>query len=282
MGIPILTITGDDDGDQSGAMTYYRDFMRDASPAARQRHYLVIGPWDHAGTRTPVRQVGGLEFGEASMIDLNRLHKEWYDWTLKDGPRPEFLKPDRRDAAAEPLRQRCHLSQRAVSRGDRNLGLRQTQRLAGARRPRHRPAGQPLRDPPRRQERAAERRSAARPLPALAEPRGAGHPPAASSATISPTSPGSRAGSRKAAGCACSWPRSTAASSRRTTTAASRWQPSPAPTPGSRTSRSITTPTARARSRSRSCGIGPRLQQFVNMRVRHRRRSQAKCMTVAK
>jgi putative CocE/NonD family hydrolase len=92
MEVPILTITGHYDGDQPGAMTYYRDFMRDASPAARQRHYLIIGPWDHAGTRTPNKQVGGLEFGDASMVDLNRLHKEWYDWTLKGGPRPEFLK----------------------------------------------------------------------------------------------------------------------------------------------------------------------------------------------
>jgi putative CocE/NonD family hydrolase len=91
MEVPILTITGDYDGDQPGAMAYYLDFMRHASPAARQRHYLVIGPWDHAGTRTPAMQVGGLEFGEASMLDMNRLHKDWYDWTLKGGPRPEFL-----------------------------------------------------------------------------------------------------------------------------------------------------------------------------------------------
>ena len=26
------------------------------------------------------------------MLDLNKLHTEWYDWTLKDGPKPEFLK----------------------------------------------------------------------------------------------------------------------------------------------------------------------------------------------
>jgi putative CocE/NonD family hydrolase len=90
--VPILTITGHYDGDQQGAMSYYLDFMRHASPAARQRHYLIIGPWDHAGTRTPAKKVGGLEFGDASVVDLNRLHKQWYDWTLKGGPRPEFLK----------------------------------------------------------------------------------------------------------------------------------------------------------------------------------------------
>lgn len=92
MAAPILTITGHYDGDQAGAMAYYLDHMRYAAPEARQRHYLVIGPWDHSGTRTPSRQVGGLEFGDASMVDLNRLHREWYDWTLKGGPRPEFLK----------------------------------------------------------------------------------------------------------------------------------------------------------------------------------------------
>lgn len=89
--IPILTITGHYDGDQPGAMQFYRRHMRSASPA-RDRHYLVIGPWDHAGTRTPNREVGGLTFGEASLVDLNKLHKEWYDWILKEGSRPEFLK----------------------------------------------------------------------------------------------------------------------------------------------------------------------------------------------
>ena len=89
--IPILTITGHYDADQPGAMHYYRRHMKSSSPAANQ-HYLIIGPWDHAGTRTPNKEFGGLTFGEASLLDLNKLHKEWYDWTLKQGPKPEFLK----------------------------------------------------------------------------------------------------------------------------------------------------------------------------------------------
>ncbi|UCC71030.1 MAG: CocE/NonD family hydrolase [Gemmatimonadota bacterium] len=89
--LPILTITGHYDGDQPGAMEFYKRHMQFASLAARQRHYLIIGPWDHGGTRTPRREVGGLVFGEASLLDLNTLHKEWYDWTMKDGPKPEFL-----------------------------------------------------------------------------------------------------------------------------------------------------------------------------------------------
>jgi putative CocE/NonD family hydrolase len=89
--IPILTITGSYDGDQPGAMTYYRRHMQFGADDAKTRHYLVIGPWDHAGTRTPNREVGGLKFGEASMVDLNKLHLEWYDWTMKSGSRPGFL-----------------------------------------------------------------------------------------------------------------------------------------------------------------------------------------------
>jgi len=89
--LPILTITGHYDGDQPGALSYYREHLRYAPQAVRDRHYLIIGPWDHAGTRTPNAQVGGLTFGEASVLDLNGLHKEWYDWTMKGGPRPKFL-----------------------------------------------------------------------------------------------------------------------------------------------------------------------------------------------
>jgi putative CocE/NonD family hydrolase len=89
---PILTITGHYDGDQPGALEYYRRHMKYGSKDATADHYLIIGPWDHAGTRTPNRDVGGLRFGEASLVDLNGLHKEWYDWTMKSGEKPEFLK----------------------------------------------------------------------------------------------------------------------------------------------------------------------------------------------
>jgi len=89
--IPILTITGHYDGDQPGAMEYYRSHMSSKS-SARKNHYLIIGPWDHAGTRTPNAEFGGLKFGEASLVDLNKLHKEWYDWIMKKGKKPAFLK----------------------------------------------------------------------------------------------------------------------------------------------------------------------------------------------
>jgi putative CocE/NonD family hydrolase len=90
--IPILTITGQYDGDELGALSYYRDHLANSSPEVRAKHILVIGPWDHAGTRTPTDQVAGVKFGPGAVIDLNDLHRQWYDWTMKSGPRPEFLK----------------------------------------------------------------------------------------------------------------------------------------------------------------------------------------------
>ena len=90
--MPILTITGHYDGDQPGAFTYYKRHMQYGTAEAKANHYLIVGPWDHAGTRTPKAEVGGLKFAAASVLDLNKLHTEWFDWAMKGGAKPEFLK----------------------------------------------------------------------------------------------------------------------------------------------------------------------------------------------
>ncbi len=92
MNVPVLTVTGAYDGGQPGAVSYYREHMKYGNAEAKAKHYLIIGPWDHAGTRTPKKEVGGLAFGDASLLDMNDLHRQWYDWTLKNGLKPEFLK----------------------------------------------------------------------------------------------------------------------------------------------------------------------------------------------
>ncbi len=61
--IPILTITGHYDDDQPGAMEYYRKHM-DSSSSSKSDHYLLIGPWDHAGTRDPKTEFGGVKFSD--------------------------------------------------------------------------------------------------------------------------------------------------------------------------------------------------------------------------
>jgi putative CocE/NonD family hydrolase len=90
--LPILSLTGCYDGDQPGALHYYREHMRRASAHAAAKHYLVIGPWDHAGTLSPKAEFGGLKFEPAALLDVLKLHLDWYDWTMRGGPKPEFLK----------------------------------------------------------------------------------------------------------------------------------------------------------------------------------------------
>jgi len=91
LSIPVLTITGIYDADQLGALTHYREHLKHSSATARFRHYLVIGPWDHAGTRTPMAEFLGLRVGPDSLVDLPKLHLQWYDWTMQRGSKPEFL-----------------------------------------------------------------------------------------------------------------------------------------------------------------------------------------------
>ncbi|MGH8145705.1 MAG: CocE/NonD family hydrolase [Rhodanobacteraceae bacterium] len=89
--IPILTITGYFDGDQRGAMRYYHEFMQHASAKAKQHFYLLIGPWDHPGTRHPQEKLGGLTFGKNSVLDIDQLHIDFFNWVLKGGKRPAIL-----------------------------------------------------------------------------------------------------------------------------------------------------------------------------------------------
>jgi uncharacterized protein len=42
--------------------------------------------------RTPTDEVAGVKFGSGAIVDLNDLHRQWYDWTMKAGPKPAFLK----------------------------------------------------------------------------------------------------------------------------------------------------------------------------------------------
>jgi uncharacterized protein len=90
--IPILSITGQYDADEYGNLSYYWQYLRSGASGANENCYLVVGPWDHAGTRNPTAEVGGVKFGPASVLDVKDLHRRWWDWILKLGPKPEFLK----------------------------------------------------------------------------------------------------------------------------------------------------------------------------------------------
>ena len=89
--LPVLVITGAADGDQPGTLSYYEDHITTEDATTKANYFLVMGPWDHPGTRDPKVDFGGQHYGPASKLDVLRLHREWYDYTMKGGKKPAFL-----------------------------------------------------------------------------------------------------------------------------------------------------------------------------------------------
>jgi len=92
MNFPVLTATGYFDDDQPGAFHYYKRHLAYVSPSVAEKHYLIIGPWDHIGTHHPVKGIEGLAIPEAAVLDMDKLRGDWYDWALSRGPQPALLK----------------------------------------------------------------------------------------------------------------------------------------------------------------------------------------------
>jgi uncharacterized protein len=92
MTFPVLSVTGFFDDDQPGALHYYRRHMANAPASATAQHYLVIGPWDHGGTQAPQKVIDGLSLPDAAVLDMEKLHMDWYDYALGRGPRPSLLR----------------------------------------------------------------------------------------------------------------------------------------------------------------------------------------------
>ncbi|UCH93582.1 MAG: CocE/NonD family hydrolase [Candidatus Aminicenantes bacterium] len=89
--IPILTITGYFDENQPGALHYFRKHMQFGKSHIKEKHYLIIGPWSHAGTRKPQKELAGMVFAENAVLNIDQLHLEWFDWILKEKEKPKFL-----------------------------------------------------------------------------------------------------------------------------------------------------------------------------------------------
>jgi putative CocE/NonD family hydrolase len=86
--IPTLTTTGWFDGDQFGALFYWRG-MRAHSPA-KDNQYLLAGPWTHVQTFLGGQQkLGDFEFSTDSIFDLRTLQLAFLDHFLK-GTAPKF------------------------------------------------------------------------------------------------------------------------------------------------------------------------------------------------
>ncbi|GAA1560599.1 CocE/NonD family hydrolase [Kribbella sancticallisti] len=85
--IPVLHVTGWYDDDQPGSLYFY-DAMSSESPRADDQH-LIIGPWDHGGTRKPRQDFGGVNFGPGALMDMDDVHRAWFDRWLRDLPAAE-------------------------------------------------------------------------------------------------------------------------------------------------------------------------------------------------
>ena len=86
--LPTLTTTGWFDGDQPGALFYWRN-MRAYSPA-KDNQFLLAGPWTHVQTFLGgERNLGDFQFSGDSIYDLKTLHLAFFDHFLK-GTSPKF------------------------------------------------------------------------------------------------------------------------------------------------------------------------------------------------
>jgi putative CocE/NonD family hydrolase len=80
--VPAFHITGWYDGDFPGSFINYPAMVKGAKTEFARRHQkIIIGPWPHGVNEA--RQLGGADFGQASMIDLDRLVLRWFDHWLK-------------------------------------------------------------------------------------------------------------------------------------------------------------------------------------------------------
>ncbi len=90
--LPSLSITGQYDISETGTIAFRQKQLDAGSPAVASDSYLVIGPWDHPGSRNPKRRLGGLDFTDSAVLDVKALHLAWYDHVLKGAAPPPFLR----------------------------------------------------------------------------------------------------------------------------------------------------------------------------------------------
>jgi uncharacterized protein len=92
MNFPVLTASGFYDDDQPGALRYYRNYVAHAPAASVAGMRLLIGPWDHGGTQDPQKTIDGVAIPDSAVVDMQKLHADWYDFALGRGPMPPLLR----------------------------------------------------------------------------------------------------------------------------------------------------------------------------------------------
>jgi len=80
--VPAFHITGWFDGDFPGSFSNFPGMEKAAkSDFARHNQKLIIGPWPHGVNES--RELAGVNFGQSSLIDLDRQVLRWFDHWLK-------------------------------------------------------------------------------------------------------------------------------------------------------------------------------------------------------
>jgi uncharacterized protein len=110
--VPCLHVSGWYDlEDLLGAFHHY-EHMVEESPA-RDRQFLVVGPWSHVKSRYPDSVYANVDLGPDAALEMDDLHLRWFDHWLKgvdngvdSGPRVSVFEPGTnvwRSAAQWPL-----------------------------------------------------------------------------------------------------------------------------------------------------------------------------------
>jgi putative CocE/NonD family hydrolase len=91
--IPIFSITGYYDADQIGAMYYYDQHQKYGTEKAKNKHQLLIGPYNHSSAQwQPGNIQNGIPLEKEAQIPIYKYVIWWFDWVLKGKQQPAFIK----------------------------------------------------------------------------------------------------------------------------------------------------------------------------------------------
>lgn len=81
LNVPTLHISGWFDDCLIGSVFNYEKMVAESQAADHQ--YLLLGPWDHHGTREPQEKLYGEDFGPQALVDMLDLQRRFFDVYLK-------------------------------------------------------------------------------------------------------------------------------------------------------------------------------------------------------
>jgi predicted acyl esterase len=76
--VPVLHTKGWYDGSAA-------DLFLDAMRGSAAEQHLLAGPWNHVGVLAGGQHLGGVDFGESAVVDIEDVHTRWFDRWLRGG-----------------------------------------------------------------------------------------------------------------------------------------------------------------------------------------------------